>query len=622
MNDLNSKLPRGVDLPLPVGSDEAKIFAGPDSLADREQWRKDLHAWRDASAKKINYDDSIYKTPGLASIDSFNVALIWLWDELLFDFENQKFTPEKLIADNQKFGGLDGIILWHAYPVIGIDSRNQFDYYNEVPGLAELIAGIQSYGVEVYLNYNPWDRWTSRPTKSDQEELAALVRNYKFNGVFLDTMKSADPTFMSPIFDVNPHIIVAGESRVQQERICDHVMSWAQWFADSEIPGVIRAKWFERRHMIHQTRRWNQSHIDELHIAWLNGAGMLLWEVVFGSWVGWNEREIHMWKEMVSILRQHIECITTGDWEPLTKLTDSAEEHGLYASRFTLNGKSLLTIINKNINTYSGEILNGIPLTVPGRGIAALLENKIKIAIFEFTYDQYSNAFPEKVNHRIIEPAGAENDFQISFRNRECGLYKGAPFVDAWKPLPPNYHQVFKEKVSSKVRSGSMRSKEVTNSEFRVFMKESNYSPKNGNRFLKHWVNNAPKAEDFDKPVTFINLDDAKAYAQWSGTVIPTEFEWQTYFDYSKRNADSVMNLTDSVHTDGRTRFLMLKGGSQFNVRNGQGAKSTSGIAESDWYVDGGDKDETWVEKLLLLGLGMDRSENIGFSCLTLNGGN
>jgi len=76
--------------------------------------------------------------------------------------------------------------------------------------------------------------------------------------------------------------------------------------------------------------------------------------------------------------------------------------------------------------------------------------------------------------------------------------------------------------------------------------------------------------------------------------------------------------MTDSVHSDGRTRFMILKGGAAFNVRNGQGQKSTSGIAESDWYVDGGVKDSSWVEKLLLMGKGMSRSENIGFRTFTL----
>jgi len=618
MLEINSKDPRGVDLPMSVGNDDAKMFAGPETLAGRVEWRNQLHTWRTDAAERINYQDLVYRDSKLSSITDFNIALIWLWDELLFDFESGNFTPGKLLADSQKFGGLDGIILWHAYPVIGIDSRNQFDFYNDVPGLAKLIADLQLVGVKVYLNYNPWDRWTKRAGESDQQELADLVAKFGFDGLFLDTMKSADPDFMAPILKVNPKITIAGESRVQQERICDHVMSWAQWFSDSEIPGVIRAKWFEPRHMLHQTRRWNRSHIDELNIAWLNGAGMLLWEVVFGAWVGWNRRESQMWQEMVAILREHNELLTSGEWEPLTQLSEPAEAHGLYASKFSKNGTSLYTIVNKSVDEYHGEILPKLIGTVPGNGVGAVVSSEGELALLEFSYSSLSSDFPEKSSIRIQPLSGVAVQLSISFRNRECGLYDGAPFVDAWKPLPPNFHQLFTKVIETKIRLGHMESNQVTNNEYHQFLQSTGYTPKQSHRFLSHWQDGSPKADDLDNPVSYLDLADAKAYATWKKLVIPTEFEWQAYAQDNKNSRKRLWNLTDSVHSDGRTRFLILKGGSSFGVRNGQGAKSTSGIAESDWYVDGGVQDASWVEKLLLMGAGMSRSENIGFTCFRL----
>jgi len=617
MSEVNSKLPRGVDLPMPVGSDEAKMFAGPELLADRAAWRAELLAWKSESSKRMNYDGSLYEKMQYKTYESFNVALIWLWDEILFDFDSQEFTPERMMKDCEKFGGVDGIILWHAYPVIGIDSRNQFDFYNQVEGLDTLISSIQSFGVKVYLNYNPWDRWTERPAHSDQEELARLVKTFNFDGVFLDTMKSADPKFMQPILEVKPDVIVAGESRVQQERICDHVMSWAQWFGDSDIPGVIRAKWFEPRHMLHQTRRWNRSHIEELHIAWLNGAGMLLWEVVFGSWVGWNNKEKQMWKEMVEILRAHTHLIIDGYWEPLSELNEEAELHQLYATKFSQEESFLMTIINKSEKDYVGEIAYGVSGRVPGKGVSAIVKDVDGLRLLDFTYQSLDSDFKDVKPSRINQLVGQEEAFITTFRNRECGLYDGAPFVDAWKPLPPNFHQIFESKKVAKVRNGILSQSEVTNREFHNFLLTSGYRPKSSIRYLQHWREGAPRVEDLDKPVTFVDLDDARAYANWAGSVIPTEWEWQYHCESTEKSFVSVWNLTDSVHTDGRTRFLMLKGGSSFNIRNGEGQKSTSGIAESDWYLDGGAKDSTWVQKLLLMGKGMSRSENIGFRCFT-----
>ena len=617
LTNLNSNEPRGVDLPAPVGDDEAKIFAGPANLAQREEWRAKLAAWRLDAAQRINYDDQAYRNEAIAGRPNYNAALIWLWDELLFDFENQIFTPVKLLADADRFGGFDDIILWHAYPVIGIDSRNQFDFYNQVPGLAKLISDLQSHGVKVHLNYNPWDKWTKRAPNSDQVEIANIVEKYGFDGVFLDTMKSADPTFMAPILAVKPDVIVGGEARVQQERICDHVMSWAQWFGDSEIPGVMRAKWFERRHMLHQTRRWNRSHREEMQVAWLNGAGMLIWEVVFGSWVGWDEQQVTMWREMVKVLREHHELVTLGDWQPLTKLADSAEAAGLYASKFSSDGSALYTVINKSDSDYHGEIAFGLVDTVPAHGVAAIWQTPAESILLEFSYSNKSADFPTHQNLRKVPLNGEHKEFNFSYRNRECSLYTETHFIDSWKPLPPNYHQVFSDQISAAAELGKLDKFEVSNAEYFEFIKATGYQPKIANRFLAHWVDGTPTAEQLEQPVTYVDLADAQAYATWRGARIPTEWEWQLNSADIERRKPHCWNLTNSEQSDGRTRFLILKGGSDFNVRNGQGAKSTSGIAESDWYVDGGVRDESWVEKLLLMGLGMSRSENISFRCIS-----
>ena len=35
-------------------------------------------------------------------------------------------------------------------------------------------------------------------------------------------------------------------------------MSWAQWFYDSPVPGILRNKWIEPRHMQHGISRWTE----------------------------------------------------------------------------------------------------------------------------------------------------------------------------------------------------------------------------------------------------------------------------------------------------------------------------------------------------------------------------
>ena len=110
---------------------------------------------------------------------------------------------------------------------------------------------------------------------ADPDAVVALVERLGADGVFLDSSKEGSAEVRAGLDALRPGLSMEGESRLPLARVHDHTMSWAQWFADSPVPGVLRATWFERRHVLHHTRRWNHSHLDELQSAWLNGSGVL-----------------------------------------------------------------------------------------------------------------------------------------------------------------------------------------------------------------------------------------------------------------------------------------------------------------------------------------------------------
>ncbi|MGZ4152197.1 MAG: hypothetical protein ACXVP3_07115, partial [Actinomycetota bacterium] len=349
-------VPRPIDRPTPIDGDldRAKIIAAPDDPADWPGWRAALTRWRDTA--RVGYDGGAYERLEWTQ-SCFAVALVWLWDERLYDHEARVFTPDRLLDEGEReFGGYDGVVLWHAYPVIGIDERNQFDWYRDVPGIRELVAAFRARGVRVFVDYNPWDVGTRREAGSDAEAVAAIVRELGADGVFLDTMKEAMPELRSAL----PDVAFEGESTLPLARIADHHLSWAQWFADSDVPGVIRARWFEQRHMLHHTRRWNRSHADELRSAWLNGVGMLVWENVFGAWVGWNARDKAMLRGMLDVQRRHTRLLTHGEWTPLAARSDGVEVVG---SRWRLGDDELWALANRTDQPFDGDVsLAGRPV--------------------------------------------------------------------------------------------------------------------------------------------------------------------------------------------------------------------------------------------------------------------
>jgi formylglycine-generating enzyme len=568
---LDPLVPRPIDLPTEIDGelDGAKIIAAPDDPADWPAWRDRLAAWREGARARIDYDGGLYARPEFAWTQScFSVALVWLWDELLYDFEAGRFTPERLLEEGRReYGGFDGVVLWHAYPVIGIDDRNQFDWYRDVPGLSELVAALRRAGVRVFIDYNPWDVGTRREPVDDVEAVASFVLWLDADGVFLDTLKEAPAALRAALDRDRPGVAFEGESTLPLARIEDHHLSWAQWFADSAVPGVIRARWFEQRHMLHHTRRWNRDHSDELHSSWLNGTGMLVWDVVFGVWVGWNERDKALLRTMVGVQRRHASLLTAGEWTPLAAHSDGLEVVG---SRWARGDMELWTFVNRTREPFEGNV-GPFRLAIPPRGLAAVEPDGGMVV----SADAPAH-FPVRATARVPAPratAGEPPPGMVAcppppaqaavFRRRETGTYGAAPYVEEWKPLPPRLHDF----VEVERPAGAARYAISVNRE----------------------------------PLVNVTLDEARAYAAERGARLPTEDEWQAAAGVIERGEPRVWEWTESEHRDGRTRFAILKGGSDHVV------------AGSDWYVDGGDVRPERSLKLLLVGEGLQRSPSIGF---------
>ncbi|MDQ4053603.1 MAG: SUMF1/EgtB/PvdO family nonheme iron enzyme [Actinomycetota bacterium] len=616
--DLPTPVPLATDADLSV-LDEAKILAAPDDPADRPAWRAALRRWREEARARTAYDSSIYDAAdGAWAATAWNVAIVWLWDEAIRDWEAERFDGDRLVATYEPFGGLDAVVLWHAYPVIGVDDRNQFDWY-DVPGLQSLVDDLHARGIRVFVDYNPWDVGTRRTGRTDAERLAELVTATGVDGVFLDTLKQGDPELLSTLGGLRPRPVLEGESRVPLARIVDHQASWAQWFADSPTPGVLRARWFEQRHMMHHTRRWNRDHADELRSAWVNGAGVLVWDVVFGVRVDWSPRDLATLLAMRTAYAAHQDLLTLGDWEPLADLHPGATAAGVAGSCWRLDDRALYTLANPTDRAYEGPLLDAVDLEVrvPARGIAGILHGPAGADVVLAEGDERPPATrpaPTRVpvapalgrpSPAAVTVAPGDHELRVTWRQRETGLYENAPYVDDWKPLPPRLHQPREETRTARLDRVAVDAAEVTNQEFAVFLADSGYAPHPGHRFLSHWVHGAPAAGTGAEPVRFVDLDDARAYAHWRGARLPTEHEWQVAAAAPGwvRREPLLWQWTESEHRDGRTRWVVLKGGCHYAAEG------------SDWYLDGGPRDPSWSVRYLLTQAGTSRSATIGFRC-------
>jgi formylglycine-generating enzyme required for sulfatase activity len=572
-----------------VEPDSAKFRLEPDkniipAPADPAEWpafREALDQWRDETRARLKYDGTLYDRPEFAwSTGNFSCCFLMLCDQTFYDAASGRYTVDAFLDHGlREFGGYDSVVLWHAYPRIGVDERNQFDFYRDVPGglpgLRDVVHQLQRRGVKVYIDYNPWDTGTRREDKPDLEALVDLVQALDVDGIFLDTMARGAAEFRARLDAVRPGVILEGEGAVPLENIYDHHASWAQWFSDSDVPGVLRHKWLERRHMQHQIKRWDYDHSGELQSAWMNGSGMMVWENVFGSWVPWNARDRSTLRSMLSIQRRYRAIFCGEDWTPLVP----CQQPGVYASLWQGQGLRIWTLVNRHAEPARGELLRVPDLpevryydlvagrlveapaatgvaalsgTIPARGVgcfvagtdtnlgedfqAFLRQQAERIARAEQDVTtprretRLRPAAPCKplaqVPAGMVEIPAADVHLRIEMRARECG------FFDSMPPAEHGFASSYQFQVGQFRRRVSLPrfaidETPVTNARFAEFFQATAYRPQHPENFLRHWTDGKPPAGKEDHPVVYVDLDDARAYAVWAGKRLPTEEEWQ-----------------------------------------------------------------------------------------------
>lgn len=140
----------------------------------------------------MNYDDKLYTQDRTHwTLTNFIQPQVMIHDKYLYDRDTNTYTIDKFINDvNKRYNGIDSILLWQAYPNLGLDARNQFEMLNDLPngGLEYLVKEFHKRNVKVFIPYNPWDVGTNESSLSDIEIIQNYVQEYGLDGFNGDTM--------------------------------------------------------------------------------------------------------------------------------------------------------------------------------------------------------------------------------------------------------------------------------------------------------------------------------------------------------------------------------------------------------------------------------------------------
>jgi formylglycine-generating enzyme required for sulfatase activity len=615
---------------------QGQQFPGPLSKADTAEWLREMRRYRDERRVRAGLGGALYERPELAwAQSSFIQPQAMIEDRYLYDPATRRYTVDRYLDDvERRYGGIDSILLWPVYPNIGVDNRNQFDLLRDLPGglagVRQMVADFHRRGVRVLFPTMPWDTGTRREPRGMPETIAALLKEVGADGINGDTFGGLPHTYRDASDAAGHPLVLEPEGYPDSDEMLDwDSMSWGYWKYPF-VPMVSRGKWLEPRHMVNVCDRWAKDKTDDLQAAFFNGVGFETWENVWGIWNGLTERDAEAIRRVAKIERRFAPLLVSRDWEPHTPTV----AYGVFASRFPGEGGTLWTLVNRTAYDIDGpqlaasagmryfELWHGVELrpqdgvlsfAIEAHGFGAILAQAAPAdaALSRFLAEMRAlNARPlasfSKEWHflpqRIVpiertEPADSAPDGMVKipaaadFRFEVHGVeIEGGDDVGVDVQYPgedsPRRHHI--QKVS--IAAFYIDRIPVTDRQFGQFVKAVHYRPADDHNFLKDW-------SDDDRPVTWVSIEDARAYAKWAGKRLPHEWEWQ----YAAPAGD-IWEWTDEFQDD-HTRAAILRGGGRFRPEG------------SRWYFPPARRPDEHG-KYLLMAPSKDRSAMIGFRCV------
>lgn len=669
---------------------------------DYTTWLKDVRHWRDERRIRVGYDPREYERPALKwTQSSFIQPQMMVEDRYFYDPAARQYTVDKYLDDVEKrYGGIDSVLVWHTYPNIGIDDRNQYDLFRDLPGGTEgvrsMVDAFHRRGVHVLFPVMIWDQGTRPEGIPDWTAISKELAEVGADGINGDTLEGLPRTASEASDALNHPLALEPEMGVASDEIVNYnTLTWGYW-KNEFIPAVSRYKWLEPRHMVNLCNRWGHNHTDDLQAAFFNGIGFESWENVWGIWNQMTPRDAEALRRIRAIERQYRSFLTSPDWEPHTPTL----QFGVFASKWPLNGNLLWTIVNRNHYAVQGDQLSlpadpGLqyydlwhgaklePHAVLGKprisfdlepdgfgAILAVREPDAQLAGFlgrmremsQRPLGDYSNVWRSLPQQQVAiaasrgdNPAAPstsmvripEGDFvfRVNGIEIEGDNDEGVDVQYPWENAARRYHD-----HPMHVKSFLIDKYPVTNAEYKKFVEVSGYRPADAHNYLRDWKNGAFPEGWENKPVTWVSLEDARAYAAWAGKRLPHEWEWQyaaqgtdgRIYPWGNKYPESfeagspvskpdngrtmqpasdvnahptgaspfgVMDLVGNVwqwtdeYQDEHTRAAILRGGSHYRPQG------------SGWYFPQAYK-LSEHGKYLLIAPSRDRSGAVGFRCV------
>jgi iron(II)-dependent oxidoreductase len=306
------------------------------------------------------FDETLFNRKDLAWIrHSYVSHLIMNWDKFYYDYTDKKIhLTEFLERGKRLYGGDEFVGLWPTWPTLGLDQRNQFDMFEDLPGgmkgLKKLSAESRKMGTKIFLCYNPWDESTRN--ENHFEGISRLVAETSADGMVLDTKGESSKELQDAADKVRPGVIMYSEGMAVPKDM-PGIPSGRVHNALYYAPMLNLNKLIKPEFAIFRVAELFKEPIQrEFATAFFNGYGVEL--NIFAP--GQPDYAVEQYKYLgrtARILRENTYNFTSRGFTPLIATSNDS----IWVNQWSLPEKTIYTIYSVIPAGYKGELFQVEP---------------------------------------------------------------------------------------------------------------------------------------------------------------------------------------------------------------------------------------------------------------------
>jgi formylglycine-generating enzyme required for sulfatase activity len=315
------------------------------------------------------FNDSLYHRSDLEWIrHSYLIGLQFAWNREYYDWQKQDYTVDPFLERGKElFGGYDVIGLWPTWPRLGVDERNQWDLFSDLPGGLDQIKNFsrrwKQEGTKFFICYNPWDESTR--TENPYAGMAQLIQATDADGVVLDCHGASSYQLQHAADSVRRGVIMYSEGMAVVE----------------DMPGIVAGRVHDAIYLppplnlnklirpdfaIFRVCQMHDGRIRrEASVAFFNGYGTELNTFAPGQFDNMEDDLLYLGMT-TKILRENTSNFLSWQWTPLLPtLADS-----IWVNKWPLEKKTIYTVYSLIPGGFRGPLFEGD--SVPGFHLVSL----------------------------------------------------------------------------------------------------------------------------------------------------------------------------------------------------------------------------------------------------------